>query len=363
MIKYYINCNRNIFKIYFIFIFLSCYMLYPQQIICYGSISKYSVDSNENGGKGSSGSTYVWEVKGQGFTGSIYSNSQGITNDVSISWKKTPPGTYDVVVREKINNCFGVPQSFKVVIAPLPVSNLNNQFLCVNPNTQEVVKAAFIDTKLSNTNFSFMWYYNDVVIPTATTSSLIADKVGTFKVEITDIKTGCKSTDFSIISKSSTSISKIEISELFVDDQKIKVIILNGFGNYEYSIDGINFQDNPVFDITEAGTYNVVSRDKNGCDDEMQSVDVIFHPKFFTPNNDGINDYWKINGFTEFMEPVTTIFDRYGLFIKSLNFYDIGWDGTLNGRPLPSDDYWFEVSYINKEGTAAKFRSHFSLKR
>ncbi|WP_343626171.1 T9SS type B sorting domain-containing protein, partial [Flavobacterium lindanitolerans] len=39
-----------------------------------------------------------------------------------------------------------------------------------------------------------------------------------------------------------------------------------------------------------------------------------------------------------------------------------GWDGTMNGNPLPSTDYWFKVLY--KENNASKeFKAHFSLKR
>ncbi len=37
----------------------------------------------------------------------------------------------------------------------------------------------------------------------------------------------------------------------------------------------------------------------------------------------------------------------------------IGWDGTYNGRPMPSSDYWFEVA----TPIGARFTGHFSLKR
>jgi gliding motility-associated-like protein len=37
----------------------------------------------------------------------------------------------------------------------------------------------------------------------------------------------------------------------------------------------------------------------------------------------------------------------------------LGWDGTLNGEPLPADDYWFTLKL--EDGREAK--GHFSLKR
>ncbi|MFC6095016.1 T9SS type B sorting domain-containing protein [Flavobacterium qiangtangense] len=39
-----------------------------------------------------------------------------------------------------------------------------------------------------------------------------------------------------------------------------------------------------------------------------------------------------------------------------------GWDGTMNGSPLPSTDYWFRVEF-SEQGVAKEFKAHFSLKR
>ncbi|RZJ69690.1 T9SS type B sorting domain-containing protein, partial [Flavobacterium sp.] len=40
-----------------------------------------------------------------------------------------------------------------------------------------------------------------------------------------------------------------------------------------------------------------------------------------------------------------------------------GWDGTFNGKPMPSTDYWFLVEYPDPSGAMKEFRAHFSLKR
>jgi gliding motility-associated-like protein len=51
-----------------------------------------------------------------------------------------------------------------------------------------------------------------------------------------------------------------------------------------------------------------------------------------------------------------------GKLLKQISSTSAGWDGTFNGSPLPSDDYWFTVDY--KETNLGKqFKSHFSLKR
>lgn len=84
---------------------------------------------------------------------------------------------------------------------------------------------------------------------------------------------------------------------------------------------------------------------------------------FFTPNQDGYNDYWKINWFnpTEFSE--VSIFDRYGKLIKVINGIQDSWDGKFNSNDLYSSDYWFKFIYTDCNGNKKEYQSHFSLKR
>ncbi|HET8810447.1 MAG TPA: T9SS type B sorting domain-containing protein, partial [Flavobacteriaceae bacterium] len=72
----------------------------------------------------------------------------------------------------------------------------------------------------------------------------------------------------------------------------------------------------------------------------------IDYPKFFTPNGDGYNDTWNIIGISDQPNAQIYIFDRYGKLLKQLSPTGPGWDGTYNGRPMPSSDYWFRVQYI-----------------
>lgn len=89
----------------------------------------------------------------------------------------------------------------------------------------------------------------------------------------------------------------------------------------------------------------------------------INYPLFLTPNNDGYNDTWNIESFINFEVITIQIFDRFGKLLKQLNPEGYGWDGTFNGKLLPSNDYWFIVNYLDLADNAIKqFRSHFSLK-
>lgn len=134
-------------------------------------------------------------------------------------------------------------------------------------------------------------------------------------------------------------------------------IKLNNTGPFEYSIDNITFQDSSVFDKLNSGTYTIYVRNKNGCETITEQVSLVDYPKFFTPNNDGYNDYWNIEG-TIGTQYNLRIYDRYGKLIKHINNNSSSWDGTFNNKPMPSNDYWFRFT----ENEIVK-TGHFSLKR
>ncbi|MBX2827609.1 MAG: T9SS type B sorting domain-containing protein, partial [Flavobacteriaceae bacterium] len=75
------------------------------------------------------------------------------------------------------------------------------------------------------------------------------------------------------------------------------------------------------------------------------------------------HDTWNIIGIAE-GDPTAKIyiFDRFGKLLKQISPLGPGWDGTYNGNPLPSSDYWFRVEYIEDE-RAREFTGHFTLKR
>ncbi|MBJ2175701.1 T9SS type B sorting domain-containing protein [Aureibaculum sp. A20] len=87
-----------------------------------------------------------------------------------------------------------------------------------------------------------------------------------------------------------------------------------------------------------------------------QTVDEI--PKFFTPNNDGSNDYWQVTDDNGVVKQVR-VFDRYGKVLKEFKSNTLGWDGNYFGKQMPSDDYWYMIIY--NDGSVIK--GHFSLIR
>lgn len=87
-------------------------------------------------------------------------------------------------------------------------------------------------------------------------------------------------------------------------------------------------------------------------------VPEINYPKFFSPNGDGINDFWNLESLERINISSIKIHDRFGSLISQFSIDDQGWDGTFNGTPLPAADYWFVLLTEEKP-----VKGHFSLKR
>ncbi|MBZ9729279.1 T9SS type B sorting domain-containing protein [Salegentibacter sp. JZCK2] len=156
-------------------------------------------------------------------------------------------------------------------------------------------------------------------------------------------------------------INQVDIAEIesVTSDMEDIVITPANDGNFEYSINGTNFQTSNIFSLVPGGIYTVYMRDLSACNTITQKFPHIVIPKFITPNADGYNDNFSINGLEYFPSSEIRIFDRYGKLLKADQGETFSWDGTLNGRALPSDDYWYHI--IIKGFKTLK--GSFSLKR
>ena len=183
---------------------------------------------------------------------------------------------------------------------------------------------------------------------------------GSYSVSVTD-QEGCKSgASTEVDSSQAATITNIEVEHYRGKDNSV-IVTVEGNGSYEYKLDAFRpYQDEPIFNNVRRGYHTIFVNDKNGCGLTTERVLVLDYPKFFTPNGDGINDKWQIEGIWEFPGSKILIFDRYGNVLKGIRLDSSGWDGTdQNGVPLASNDYWFVISMADGE----QVRGHFTLKR
>jgi gliding motility-associated-like protein len=197
-----------------------------------------------------------------------------------------------------------------------------------------------------------------------TTASIEVNSVGTYSVEIIkDYNTlpeiSCSSTKiFTVLASNTPIITNVEIEE-WQTRNSISVVV-DVPGDYEFSLDNFLYQDSSTFSNLTYGDYTVYVRDKNGCGISSKTVFILDYPKFFTPNSDSYNSYWRIKLPSSENDYEIFIYDRYGKQLASLSAESLGWDGTYNGKLMPTSDYWF---VLKRPSNNKIYSGHFTLKR
>ncbi|MFC7773967.1 T9SS type B sorting domain-containing protein [Flavobacterium sp. GCM10027622] len=275
---------------------------------------------------------------------------------------------YNDTIWVRINNttstnaCFDVVQ-VSLIINPLPNPILDTEyFICQDYETGTILNSVVLNTGLSS-GYSYVWTHNGA--PFGNNSGAVSTNLeGDYSVTVTNTTTNCTKT---ITTKVTMYAPYLEIvySDAFENPTFIEVNVLGvGSGNYEYQLDNGPYQDSNIFYNVAAGEHTISVRDKNGhCSPAPLTAVIINYPKFFTPNADGYHETWNIPDLISTNpNAAISIFDRYGKFLKRITPSSPGWDGTYNGEPLPSTDYWFTVEFTEK-GSNKTFKSHFTLKR
>jgi gliding motility-associated-like protein len=99
----------------------------------------------------------------------------------------------------------------------------------------------------------------------------------------------------------------------------------------------------PLTDVT----YKLTVTARGGCTmSDLVYVKLLRFPVIpntFTPNNDGINDTWKIDYLNTYPDNRVQVFTRGGQKVFESRGYNTPWDGTLKGKPLPVDTYYYII--------------------
>jgi gliding motility-associated-like protein len=281
------------------------------------------------------------------------SNNNPLPNPLPALFQNTESfsQTINIRVEDSSNPICYSETSFDLIINELPEINLEDEyFIC------DLEPSILLGVNLSFNSYN--WFFEDGTLISDTNSAEIAEE-GNYILTVTQMDNGvtCENSfDFNLIRSVLPEIQQVNYGEL---GNNYIEIIASGDGDFEYSINGINYQDSNYFSNIQGGIYTVFVRDKDGCGEDSDEVIIIDYLKFFTPNNDGYNDFWQIKGISEFPNSKILIFDRYGKLLTLLTSNDLGWNGLYNGKKMRSNDYWFRANL----GDGQAFSGHFTLKR
>jgi gliding motility-associated-like protein len=97
------------------------------------------------------------------------------------------------------------------------------------------------------------------------------------------------------------------------------------------------------------------------CEVSLKVLDseMIKVSDFFSPNGDGLNDYWTIPELDLLADSRVFIFDRFGRLLVENTGTAFRWDGLINNVPAPVDSYWYLVKLNENES----LRGNFTLMR
>ena len=117
-----------------------------------------------------------------------------------------------------------------------------------------------------------------------------------------------------------------------------------------------------------SNVYTVIGEDVNGCQQSAQIevfVEACSNPPGFnipdgvSPNGDGANDTWMINGLSSYPDAKVSVFNRWGQEVYSGTANSAPWDGTDKGKELPTADYY----YVLDLGNGQTYNGVVTLKR
>ena len=272
-----------------------------------------------------------------------------------------------------------VPNTTVEIDAPNTILCIDENGVPLSSSDLPVLTAINVGPGLAS-DYAYEWLLDGIVIPGATSGTITVSQAGVYTVNVSHIQvitipdfddTLCSNTASVTITASASpgDYSAAVTTNAFADSHQILASATSS-GNiiFNYVLDGDLSTTNTsgIFNDVTPGAHVVTISDPLGCWSDDLDVFIIDYPRFFTPNGDGINDYWAIYGQENIPISQIYIFDRFGKLLKQLDPDGLGWDGTYNGNPLPATDYWFKIIYIEGPAGAAEqkeFKAHFTLMR
>jgi len=265
------------------------------------------------------------------------------TNILVDIYEQGPFTTPELYYRVEVDNACATIGHILLDIRGRPV--VMDQTIIICPGEESVLLAAepgFI---------SYEWSTGE------TTDSITVDGPGVYTVIVFN-GADCDATmTFTVENVASPAFVEIEVTD-FNNNNSIVVQVDNPDGCLFSINNGGTLQESPIFDGLSIGPYTVQIW-KDGCVVYEENVLIGGPPEFFTPNGDGFHDTWHIVKREEFIFAKIYIFDRFGKLLKQLSPTASGWDGTYNGNPLPSSDYWYRIEL----GDGRLVTGNFTLKR
>ena len=177
-----------------------------------------------------------------------------------------------------------------------------------------------------------------------TTDQITVTQTGTYKVTITS-PAGCQAdTSINVNFNPDPVFSLKDTSICTFKKQVITLTAPPGFAAYSWN-NGESTAE--TYAVTQPQTVSLTVTDANGCQATQQvnvadECPMVVIPNAFTPNGDGINDTWVIEGLDE--TGTVKVFTRWGAEVYQSVGYATPWNGEYAGKKLSPGVYYYIVT-------------------
>ncbi|MES2566441.1 MAG: gliding motility-associated C-terminal domain-containing protein [Bacteroidota bacterium] len=257
------------------------------------------------------------------------------------------------------NVCGSTPGSITISSASLPVINLTSSAytICPNETATLTVTGASEPYAWSNSLSTGSIVTTNGGIVSVSNTNICGTVTETINIDVLNLNA-------SIIANPQSGTAPLIVN--FTNNSSGGNNYLWDFGNGNSA----NTQTASIQSYSVAGTYTVYLTVTNGsCSDTdfliinvLKEEPYLVVPNVFTPNNDSVNDIFKITGFN-IVDFNCIVFDRWGLQLFSWNDIKKGWDGKVNGKEATDGTYFYIINAkdidnkeIKKQGTVTLFK-------
>lgn len=319
-------------------------LMQPQQLLINAVVTKETGCVPNN-----TGSISVYAAGGSG----ALSYSVGGVFGVSPTFNNLIAAPYVVVVKDA-NGCT-VSSATVVNQTPSPGFTFVNHedLLCHSDNTGSL--QAYATGPAQIINYNLQPGNRDTLIP-----SFVNLPAANYVVTVTDVN-GCTSTtNINVLNPEALSFSQFDvIHPNCADAQSGQILseVVGGTGNIEYTL-WPGSQTNSFGDYTllNPKLYTIVAKDANGCSiSRLETLvqenccDNIFVPNAFSPNNDALNDEFRmVNAYGIDLKKFV-VMNRWGNVVFESTNPQIGWNGRHDGELCEVGNYYYLIQYVCPE--------------
>jgi gliding motility-associated-like protein len=183
-----------------------------------------------------------------------------------------------------------------------------------------------------------------------TGTSVTVKQPGTYTANTTD-QNGCTSSGQVVVTSKPVPVITVTTDKTIIGIGESAQLAASGADIYRWTppetLSSATIA-NPVATPTVNTTYTVLGSLTGGCS-AQKTIDIqvnsdvvsVKPPNVFSPNGDGINDLWVIQGAENYPDCTLTIFSKEGARVFEQKGYKNNWDGLYEGKHVPAGTYYY----------------------